>query len=97
MLGTSFGPVLYMSAVILAGGFFGHFLTRRGRKRTLSVFIAAHVFASIGLYGAAHAAQGAPMAMTYWLFLFLLLLPSLLGVILGAVLGWWRGPVARQD
>lgn len=96
MLSTSFGPFLYISAVVLAGGFFGHWLIRRGRTRTLIMLAVAHVFAAVGLYSAAQSAGGAPMAMTYLLFLFLLILPSLVGVILGAVVGWWRGPKARQ-
>lgn len=97
MLGTSFGPFLYMSLVILAGGFFGHWLMRRGSKRSLLMLVLAHVFAALGLFGAAQSAGGAPMALTYYLFLFLLILPSLVGFVLGAGLGWWRGPVTRTD
>lgn len=96
MLDTSFAPFLYMSAVILAGGFFGHFLIRRGRKRGLTMLVVAHVFAALGLYGAAAGTATDPVSLTYLLFLFLLILPSLVGVLLGAGLGWWRGPQVDQ-
>lgn len=97
MLGTSYGPFLYMAAVILAGGFFGHWLMRRSRRRTLVMLTLAHVFGGIALFGAAQNAGDASAAMGYYVFLFLLVLPSFLGLGLGAALGWWRGPVQVAD
>lgn len=103
MLGSPITLTIYVSMVVLAGGFFGHFLIRRGRKRSVLMLALGHVFGAGALYVGAMRAQetyGAVEAyasVPYLLFLFLLVLPSLVGVLLGAGLGWWRGPVLRTD
>lgn len=94
MLGSPITLTVYVSMVVLAGGFFGYFLMRRGRKRSTLMLAVGHVLGAGALYLGAQQAQPPSAAMTYLLFLFLLVLPSLVGVGLGAVLGWWRGPKA---
>ncbi len=97
MLGAPITLYLYIGMTVLAGGFFGHFLIRRGRKRATLMLVLGHVFAAVALYLAAQQAQPPAAAVPYLLFLFLMVLPSLVGVSLGAALGWWRGPAPKLE
>ncbi|TVP70562.1 MAG: hypothetical protein EA339_12410 [Rhodobacteraceae bacterium] len=87
-------PAEYRVFLLIAGSAFagillGAMLLHRGWARVFAAFLAAHVFAAIGLYIASQQAQDM-QALGYVIMLVVFVLPATLGMALGGAGMWWR-------
>lgn len=90
MLQSGAGALGLAAIIVGSGAMMGYLLMRLGRKRGLVMVALGHVLAAIGLVVGLRQGQGMdPLVMQ--LFLILLVIPSLIGLGIGAAIGWWRG------
>jgi hypothetical protein len=89
MMGPELRVYLLMAASLVAGAALGGALIRNGWARAYGAFLAAHVFAALGLFFAAR--QGQHMqGLGYAVVLAVFVLPASLGMVLGGGVMWWR-------
>ncbi len=81
-------PLLLVAATCLAGGMVGFIMLRNDWRKAYGAFIAAHVFAAIGLVAALQSRAQIDV-MLYWVFLLVMVLPSLAGATIGGGIAWW--------
>ena len=84
----SLRPILLIVAAASAGGLLGFVLLRNGWLKAYGAFVAAHIFAIIGLMLALRT-PGQADGVLYTVFLVFFMLPSLFGIALGGAVAWW--------
>ena len=90
MMGPELRIYLLMAASLVAGAALGGALIRNTWSRAYGAFLAAHIFAALGLIFAAR--QGQQMqGLGYIAMLAVFVMPATLGMVLGGgVVWWWR-------
>lgn len=79
--------MLFLAVVVLAGGALGYVLISNRWRRAYGALFAAHVFAALGLFVMLQS-RSQMDGLVQAIFLVGFVLPSLVGMILGAGLGW---------
>jgi hypothetical protein len=85
-------PAWAMIALIVgSGALVAYLMLRLGRKRGLGMIALGHALAAVALFLGAR--QGSDwQSAGYIMVLYILVLPSAVGLALGSVIGWLRGP-----
>ena len=97
MLSSGQMPFVFAGMVMAAGAIFGYLLLRARQKRAFVMLALGHLLGIAWLFLTIRAApptEPGPASTAYikLVFLFLLVAPSFGGLLLGGVVGWWRGP-----
>ncbi len=89
MLSPEIRVWLLMASAVLVGTLLGALLIHKGWRRVYGAVMAGHLFAAVGFFFAARQGQGMD-GLGHAIMLAVFVIPSLLGMVLGGTVIWWR-------